>query len=231
MRAFKMIGKIFKKLFSRDYGLTATDFASLLGYKTWKEAQKNTYAIFFTQADDCWFATELPDGQWATWKEEGEMPYPFTVFATRNEAIEHLRVMFIKSALPERNWIEETPKKKGKALVDKETQIQILLSGNALQFACETLGVKDMRIREYAEVFTVSMEEVYDYALKHGFPQSDSMKNPLIEGFHYYEKDGKWHTFFRERGQTFDEKNFDDKELGKRYIIKTLVQLSGTGLY
>lgn len=227
-----MIGKIFRKLFSRDYGLPSTEFASLLGYKTWKEAQGNTYAIFFTQADDCWFATELPDSQWAVWKEEGEMPYPFTVFATRNEAIEHLRVMFIKSALPERNWIEEAPKKKDKALVDKETQIQILLYGNALQFACETLGVKDMRIRKYSEVFTVSMEEVYAYALNHGLPQSGSTRDDmLIEGFHYYKKDGKWYTFFRERGQILDEKNFDDEELGKKYIIKTLVQLSGTGLY
>lgn len=227
-----MIQKLFKKLFSRDYGLSLTEFASLLGYKTWKEAQGNTYAIFFTQADDCWFATKLPDNQWAVWIEEGEMPYPFKVFATRNEAIEHLRVLFMKSALPERNWIEEAPKKKGKALVDKETQIQILLFGNALQFACETLGVKDMRIRKYSEVFTVSMDEVYAYALKHGLPQSGSARDDmLIEGFYYYKKDGKWHTFFRERGQILDEKNFDDEELGKKYIIKTLAQLSGTGIY
>ncbi|ALS77289.1 hypothetical protein FQ085_13790 [Planococcus sp. ANT_H30] len=227
-----MIEKLFKRLFSRDYGLSSTEFALLMGYKTWKEAQGNTYAMFFTEVDDWWFATELPDGQWAVWKEEGDMPYPFTVFSSRSEAIEHLRVLFIKSALPERNWIEEASKKKGKVLVDKETQIQILLRGNALQFACETLGVKDMRIREYAEVFTVSMDEVYDYALKQGLPQSGSTRDDmLIEGFHYYKKDGKWHTFFRERGQTFDEKNFNDEELGKRYIIKTLVQLSGTGLY
>ncbi|AIY05402.1 hypothetical protein Plano_1437 [Planococcus sp. PAMC 21323] len=132
------------------------------------------------------------------------MPYPFTVFSSWIEAIEHLRVLFIKSALPERNWIEEASKKKGKVLIDKETQIQILLRGNALQFACETLGVKDMRIREYAEVFTVSMDEVYAYAVKQGLPQS---------------------------GSTRDEKNFDGEELGKRYINKTLVQLSGTGLY
>ncbi|WP_142826277.1 hypothetical protein [Planococcus soli] len=226
-----MIGKLFRKFFFRDHGLSSTEFASLLGYKTWKEAQGNTYAMFFTEGDDCWFATELSDGQWAVWKEEGEMPFPFTVFSTRNEAIEHLRVLFMKSALPESHWIEEAPKKKSKAFVDKETQMQILLFGNPLQFACETLGVKDMRIREYAEVFTVSMEDVYDYALNHGLPQSDLMRDPLIEGFHYYKKDGKWHTFFRERGQTFDEKKFDDEELGKRYIIKTLVQLSGTGLY
>ncbi|MGO1059940.1 hypothetical protein ACTL32_12470 [Planococcus sp. FY231025] len=227
-----MIGKLFKKFFSRDYGLLATDFATLLGYKTWKEAQGNTYAIFFTQADDCWFATELPDGQWAVWIEEGEMPYPFTVFSTWHEANGHLRGLFDETALPESHWIMEASKKKLRNLVDKETQIQILLQGNALQFACETLGVKDMRIREYSEVFTVSMDEVYAYALKHGLPQSGSTREDmLIEGFHYYKKDGKWHTFFRERGQTFDEKNFDDEELGKRYIIKTLVQLSGTGLY
>ena len=227
-----MIGKVFNKLFSRNYGSTVTEFALSLGYKTWKEAQGNTYAIFFTQADDFWFATELPDGQWAVWLEEGEMPYPFTVFAAYDEAIEHLRVLFMKSALPERNWIEKAPKEKGETLVDKETQIQVLLFGNALQFACETLGVKDMRIREYSEVFTVSMDEVYAYALKHGLPQSSSTRDDLlIEGFHYNEKDGIWYTFFRERGQILYEKNFDDEELGKRYIIKTLVQLSGTGLY
>lgn len=227
-----MIGKIFNKLFSRDYGLPSTEFASLLGYKTWKEAQGNTYAIFFTQADDCWFATELPDGQWAVWLEEGEMPHPYTVFFTWPEAIGHLRGLFDKTALPESHWINEVPKKKVEDLVNKETQIKILLYGNALQFACETLGVKDMRTRKYSEVFTVSMEEVYDYALNHGLPQSDSIRDDLLlEGFHYYEKDGKWCTFFRERGRILDEKNFDDKELGKKYIIKTLMQLSGTGLY
>lgn len=227
-----MIGKIFNKLFSRDNRLPLSEFAALLGYKTWKEAQGNTFAIFFTQADDFWYATELPDGQWTVWKEEGELPYPFRVFSTWNGAIEHLRFLFMKSGLPERNWIEEAPKRKSKALVDKETQMQILLFGNALQFSCETLGVKDMRIRKYSEVFTVSMDEVYAYALKLGLPQIGSTRDDmLIEGFHYYKKDGKWHTFFNERGQTFDEKNFDNEELGKRYIIKTLVQLSGTGLY
>ena len=56
-----MIGKFFKKLFFRDYG----PFATLLGYKTWKEVQENTYAIFYTETDDFWFATELTDGKWA----------------------------------------------------------------------------------------------------------------------------------------------------------------------
>lgn len=37
-------------------------------------------------------------------------------------------------------------------MVDKETQVQILLYGNELVFASETLGVKDMRTRKYSEV-------------------------------------------------------------------------------
>lgn len=227
-----MIEKTLKKLFFKDYGPAATEFASLLGYPTWREAQGNTYTVFFTQADDFWFATELPDDQWAVWKEEGEKPHPFTVFPTWNEAIGHLWGLFAESELPEHNWINEVPKKKLGDLVDKETQIQILLYGNALVFACETLGVKDMRIRKYAEVFTVSTDEVYEYVLNHGLPQSESKGNDaLVEGFHYYQEEGKWITFFTERGRVFHENNFDNEELGKRYIVTTLLQLSGTGLY
>lgn len=107
-------------------------------------------------------------------------------------------------------------------MVDKETQVQILLYGNELVFASETLGVKDMRTRKYSEVFTVSYEEVYEYISIHGLPQSESTsKDTLVEGFHY----------FKERGHISYEKNFDDEELGKRYIVTTLLQLKGTGLY
>ncbi|MFJ5772484.1 hypothetical protein [Psychrobacillus sp. NPDC093180] len=227
-----MIGKYIKKLFSRDYGTFATEFASSLGYNTWKEVQKNSYAIFFTVNDDFWFATELSDGQWAVWEEKEKAPDHFTVFSTWDEAITYLRGLFDESALPERHWIKNAPKKKVRDYVDKETQIQILLYGNALDFACETLGVKDMRTSKYSEVFTVSYEEVYEYISIHGLPQNKSTtKDAQGEGFHYYTEDGKWYTFFRERGQIFDEKNFVDEELGKRYIVKTLLQLSGTGLY
>lgn len=117
-------------------------------------------------------------------------------------------------------------------MVDKETQVQILLYGNALVFASETLGVKDMRTRKYSEVFTVSYEEVYEYISIHGLPQSESTsKDTLVEGFHYFKEEGKWYTFFKERGRISYEKNFDDEELGKRYIVTTLLQLKGTGLY
>ena len=114
-------------------------------------------------------------------------------------------------------------------LVDKETQIKVLLDGDVLGFACKTLGVKDMKHNHYSEVFTVSKEEVYEYTLIHGIPQSKTP--PKSEGFHYYKKDGKWYTFFRERGFTFDEKTFADDEIGRKYIVLTLLQLAGTGLY
>ena len=117
-------------------------------------------------------------------------------------------------------------------MVDKETQIKILLYGNPLDFACETLGVKNMRNHNYSEVFTVSKEEVYEYTSINGIPQSDSTsKYSKTEGFHYYEEEGKWYTFFLERGYIYHEKNFNDDELGKKYIVHTLLQLAGTGLY
>ena len=117
-------------------------------------------------------------------------------------------------------------------MVDKETQIKILLYGKPLDFACETLGVENMRYHNYSKVFTVSKEEVYEYTEINGIPQSDSTsKDSKAEGFHYFEQEGKWYTFFRERGYIYDKKNFDDYELGKIYIVHTLLQLAGTGLY
>lgn len=117
-------------------------------------------------------------------------------------------------------------------MVEEETQIKVLLYGDAYYFACETLGVPDMRNHRYSDVFTVSSEEVYEYTLMHGIPQSESTsKHSLSEGFHYYRENGKWYTFFRERGAVFNEKKFDDDDSGKRYIVRTLLQLAGTGLY
>lgn len=117
-------------------------------------------------------------------------------------------------------------------LVDKDTQIKILLYGNPLEFACETLGVKNMRDHKYSKVFTVSEEEVYEYTAINGIPHSDSTSRySMAEGFHYFEEAGKWYTFFRERGTIYHEKNFNDYELGKKYIVHTLLQLAGTGLY
>lgn len=117
-------------------------------------------------------------------------------------------------------------------MVDVETQIKILLYGKPFDFACETLGVSDMRNHKYADVFTVSEEEVYEYTTINGLPSSDSTsRGSMAEGFHFFEEEGKWYTFFRERGFIHDEKTFNDDELGKKYIVHTLLQLAGTGLY
>ena len=117
-------------------------------------------------------------------------------------------------------------------MVDKETQIKALLYGKSLAFACESLGVSNMRNHKYADVFTVSEEEVYEYTTINGLPPSDSTsRGSMAEGFHFFEEEGKWYTFFRERGSIYHEKNFNDDELGKKYIVHTLLQLAGTGLY
>ena len=119
-------------------------------------------------------------------------------------------------------------------LSDKETQIKMLLGGRgrAYDYACQALGVDNMMHHSYADVFTVSEADVYDYVLKNGLPESeDTSKESLKEGFHYYKEDGRWHTFFRERNYIFDERSFDTDNDAKKYIAGRLIRLSGTGLY
>jgi hypothetical protein len=117
-------------------------------------------------------------------------------------------------------------------MVDKETQIKILLSGDPLRFACKTLGVKDMSNNKYSEVFTVIKEDIYEYVSNNGIPQNISTsRNSLSDGFHFYEEDGRWHTCFMERGIIFDENVFDDFKIGQKHIIDTLLKLTGTGLF
>ena len=119
-------------------------------------------------------------------------------------------------------------------LSDKEKQIKVLLGGRgrAYDYACQTLGVDNMMHHSYADVFTVSEADVYDYILKNGLPESeDTSKDSLKEGFHYYKEDGRWHTFFRERNYIFDERSFDNDNDAKKYIAGRLIRLSGTGQY
>lgn|SRR5690625_348780 len=93
-------------------------------------------------------------------------------------------------------------------LVDKETQIKVLLYGDPLRFACETLGVNNMLHHNYSEVFTVSKEEVFAYTESHGILQSASSNQySLAEGFHYFKEEGKWYTFLG-RGILFTMKRF-----------------------
>jgi len=113
-------------------------------------------------------------------------------------------------------------------LIEKETQIKVLLYGDPLGFACKSLGVKNMIYQQYSQVFTVTYEEVLAYTARHGLPKTP---DPSTEGFHYIKEEGRWYTFFRERGQVYDEKIFDDDELARKYILRTLLQLAGTGLY
>ena len=89
-----------------------------------------------------------------------------------------------------------------------------------------------MKNSRYSDVFTVSREEVVEYVLKHGIPENELTRNKTyVEGFHFFKEDGKWKTFFYERGITSHEKNFEDDTEAKKYITLTLIQLAGTGLY
>lgn len=115
---------------------------------------------------------------------------------------------------------------------DKETQIKALLWGGAYDLACSTLEVSNMKHSRYSDVFTVSAAEVVEYVLKHGIPEKELIKNKkYVEGFHFFKEDGKWKTYYYERGITSDEKTFEDDTEAKKHIALTLIRLAGTGLY
>lgn len=114
---------------------------------------------------------------------------------------------------------------------NKIEQINVLLSGDPYEYACKQLNVKDMSSNQYSEVFTVSLNDVIQYVLENGFPPNDSNNRSSDEGFHYYEDDGVWHTYFTERGMTFDERIIDDYDDGIAYIVEMLLRMKGTGLY
>lgn len=117
-------------------------------------------------------------------------------------------------------------------LPNKETQIKALLWGDAYDLACNTLEVSTMKNSRYSDVFTVSTVEVVEYVLKHGIPENEmARREQYVEGFHFLKENGKWKTFFYERGITSYEKNFEDDTEAKKYIALTLIQLAGTGLY
>lgn len=117
-------------------------------------------------------------------------------------------------------------------MIEKETQIKILLGGDAFRFACKILGVTTMRNQDYSAVFTVSKEDIYNYVSINGIPQHASISRySKNDGFHFFEEDGNWYTCFRERGRIYDEKLFENYETGQKYIVDTLLKLSGTGLF
>jgi hypothetical protein len=68
---------------------------------------ENTYHIFTIPPDAEWFATELPNKNWAVWNDEGEPPFPFTEFSKWEDAIRYLRNIFEKNGYPEENWDPE----------------------------------------------------------------------------------------------------------------------------
>jgi hypothetical protein len=128
-------------------------------------------------------------------------------------------------------WMIE-PFRKGDHMAPKEEQIQALLSGDPLRYACEKLQVETMDGRSYAAVFDVTKTDVFAYVRAHGLPFDCSHgRNSTDDGFRFFEEEGKLFCWFQERGIIFDEREFTDYDAGLIYITEILLKLSGTGLY
>ncbi|MDA2258321.1 hypothetical protein ACTFRD_22005 [Bacillus cereus group sp. MYBK249-1] len=95
--------KIIKKLFFSDL----EKFSQSLGYSTWNELMDNSFHIFIIPPDAEWFATQLPNKNWAVWNDEGQPPFEYKEFVKWAEAIRYLRDIFEKNGYPEENWEPE----------------------------------------------------------------------------------------------------------------------------
>ncbi|MEK4029362.1 hypothetical protein MKZ02_12615 [Pseudobacillus sp. FSL P4-0506] len=99
----RRISKFIKTLFFGKY----EGFANQLGFTSWNEVLENTFSIFQLPPDCFYFATQLLDGTWIVWNDEGYPPYAFLKFNTWNEAIKYLRMIFNENGYPEEYWNPE----------------------------------------------------------------------------------------------------------------------------
>src|SRR3954454_17976040 len=97
------ISKFIKTFFGRNYEY----FAKQLGFTFWDEVIENTFEIFRIPPDASYFATQLLDGTWIVWNDEGYPPYSFLQFNTWYEAIKHLREVFDANGYLEEYWDPE----------------------------------------------------------------------------------------------------------------------------
>jgi hypothetical protein len=116
----------------------------------------------------------------------------------------------------------------------KDEQIKAILSGPKASYdlALEILGVKHMARHSYAEVFTVSRKEIDEYVKEHGLPKvwCDIPDHIWGEGLEFWEKDGKWHLYWLEKGQRHDEQIFADEQTARDALLNWILGMSGTGI-
>ncbi|MFP3727893.1 hypothetical protein U8V72_22140 [Priestia filamentosa] len=89
-----------KKLLVKDLD----KFSQSLGYTTWDELMDNTFHIFTIPPDAEWFATKLPNGNWAVWNDEGQPPFKHKEFEKWKDAIKYVRDVFERNNYSEENW-------------------------------------------------------------------------------------------------------------------------------
>jgi len=113
-----------------------------------------------------------------------------------------------------------------------ERQILALLTGRALQLACEWSGKTTLDGSEYASVFTVEPEAVHDYVLRNGVPRGAWSDRPgSHDGLYMVEDHGKYSVYYQERGIMFDESFFRSRREAEVALVNQLLAHCGAGLY
>jgi hypothetical protein len=115
--------------------------------------------------------------------------------------------------------------------MNEEAQIRALLTGRALEYATQALGISHMARRSFREVFTVTRAEIDAYVAQHGIPKNTvSLTDDAGEGIHFVRREEKWSIYWAERGVRYDEELFGSESEACSALVTWLLRSSGTGI-
>ena len=90
-------------------------------------------------------------------------------------------------------------------MATKDEQICALLEGRTYELATQELGITKLTVSSYAQVFTVTRDEIDAYVARNGIPSSRYHSNDTFsDGIHFLFDDGGWRVYDRERGIKFN---------------------------
>jgi hypothetical protein len=116
--------------------------------------------------------------------------------------------------------------------IPNDEQIRALLQGKALDLVRRLNAGRASTGNEYAQVFTVTREEVIEFVKQQGFPKGSYYDRPTVnEGPYLTEEEGLYVVYYKERGVRCGESKHNSKSEALPVMVDLLLGLSGTGLY
>jgi hypothetical protein len=111
-------------------------------------------------------------------------------------------------------------------------QILALLTGGATRLVQERCGKSHLTGADYRATFTVDRKDVREYVETCGLPMGTwSSSAASSDGLYLIELDGRYATYYQERGIAFTETLHATRAQAELAVADLLLNASGTGLF